>query len=203
MTKLLKWMVIVLVCLVNNASAASNSTVLDPNAKPVQDLSIIVGMGEPPHTAYFSPETRAWYSSQLKEAFSRRLPEIFSANGIPVRAINVTSTLDFDEPWGDAPVDGGPSHYLVLNAYEFSGDGTGQSVVFEATLWSAREQKKVWKTYSSLGVIVKQPLLRTQEMAARLMEKLRDDRMLTLPNKIPVDLAGEPIKAYWIFAKDR
>lgn len=203
MTKLLKWTLIVLVCLVKSASAASNSTVLAPNAKPVQDLAIIVGMGDLQQTDLSAPETPAWYSSQLKEALTRRVPEIFAANGIPVRSIKVSEKLDFDEPWGDAAPDGGPSHYLVLNAYKLISGRNGQDLYFEASLWSARDQKKVWKSYPRLALFAKQPLLRTQVMAAELMENLRDDRMLTLPQAIPVDLAGEPITTYLIFTKDR
>jgi hypothetical protein len=199
--KLLKLMVIALVCLAGSASAASNPAVLDPNAKPVEDLAIIVGMGAPPLT--YSLEIRSWYSGQLKEALAHRLPEIFAANGVKVRSTKVTSTMDFDEPWGDgAPDGGGPSHYLVLNAYKFE-SGQGQDMTFEATLWSAREQKKVWKAFPSLGFIADQPLLRTQLMAGALLKKLRDDGMLTLPQAGPVDLAGEPITHYWIWTKDR
>jgi hypothetical protein len=40
-------------------------------------------------------------------------------------------------------------------------------------------------------------------MAAELLQNLRDDRVLTLPQAIPVDLAGEPITTYLIFTKDR
>lgn len=203
MTKLLKWTLIVLVCLVKNASAASNSTVLEPNAKPVQDLAIIVGMGNAQQTDALSPEDRAWYSSQLKEALEHRLPAIFAANGIPVRSTKVFEKLDFDEPWGDAVPADGPSHYLVLNAYKIISGRNGQDLWFESSLWSARDQKKVWKSYPRLSLFTRQPLLRTQVMAAELMKNLRDDRMLTLPQAIPVDLAGEPITFYLIFTKDR
>jgi hypothetical protein len=203
MTNFLKWTLIVLLCLVKSASAASNSTVLDPNAKPVQDLAIIVGMGDLQQTDSLYPETRAWYYSQLKEALTRRLPEIFAANGIPVRSTKVSEKLNFDEPWGDAAPDGGPSHYLVLNAYKIISGRNGQHLYFEASLWSAREQKKVWKAYPRLWLFVRQPLLRTQVMAAELLQNLRDDRVLTLPQAIPVDLAGEPITTYLIFTKDR
>jgi hypothetical protein len=198
MTRYLKLAILLLFSHICGIAAAGNSTVLDRDGPPIREVAIIVGMGSP---AFLPVEMRSWYSQQLKEAIKRRLPEIFAVNGIKVASITVADAFQVEEPEQVTGEDG-PSHYLVLNASEYS-VGSGKGMTFATALWNAREQKKVWTTYSNLGLLISQPLLRTQLMAAELLRKLRDDKMLSLPAKNPIDMAGEPITSYWMWTEDR
>jgi len=190
----------VFICLIFNVVIA-RAALVDKNAKPVADISIILSLGDATNAAGFSDDMKKWYSHQLKDAMQKRMPEIFSANQVLVNSTTVLEGPPLGEKWPEnSDAVAGASYVLVLTPKYFTSKPT---IFFEAVLWDVQEKKMVWNSFPEMAVFVSQPLLRTQLLTAKILSALKNDHLITLKTNDPIDLRGEPITTYFRFTDDR
>lgn len=185
---------------------------LDNTAVPIKDLTVVIWFG---NGVRGCSELSAAYSSKFKTAMTTRLPAIFEANGIRVK-----KTIVEDAPIKYTRLDNGSlslpllervqtSHALILIADRFNylapcgPDNNSVSVEFDARLWDISKKHPVWSAEPSLKLILEQPLLRSQIFAASLLAALHKDGLIKLKFGMPLDLAGKPVGANFVWTEDR
>lgn len=203
-----------LVCLaLSGCGTPINHRKVDPNAKPVQDLTIGIAMGRLSPSAY--PSERDAYATQYRSALETRFPDVFRKNGVPVDAvlIRVDGAIQGSllNQYMDFPK---TSHLLVLNvkATEYVAHKlTGQKlhdfshVIYDAKLWDLRSRTLVWEASPRMRVdgSSPQPLTSTQLLAAGLLKGMSAHGLISMKQDEPLDLSGQAISAKWTWEEDK
>jgi len=173
---------------------------VDPAARPVEALAVSVKLGHLGGTN-LPVSTKQAYVSEFARAMQTRLPAILERNGVPVSAVDVQAGAfgqKFLNPRSGIP----PSHRLELIAAQHVGGSNANYVQFEAELVDIKANRVVWKGLPQMGVVEKQPLIRTELVARDLLFALNRDGLIKLSGD-PLDLHGNPITVHAIWAEDR
>jgi hypothetical protein len=195
MTRLFSYVMCAYFALALSACAENiKSQKIGENTKPVQDVTIVIWLGDTSRLNFLTNNEKSWYANQFKNALQKRMPAIFKANGISVRSMTTAFAFQHADNWPQAfSGDGKATHILVISAESFSEINRGRSINFEAYLWNVSEKRAVWKAEPKLGLGLAQPLLKTQFLTGQLLNGMKTEGLITLKAPRAVDLTGEVI----------
>lgn len=173
----------------------------DATAAPMRDATIVFWFGNgTPQCAQQS----AAYVSRFRSAMATRLPAIFSANGIRVAQTLVeTKPVKYQRtqngelalpPLGEIKT----AHVIVLIADTVAhqkgcAPETTVSVNFDARVWDVQKNRQIWSGEPALLLVAAQPLLRSQQFAAALLNGFHKAGIIELKGGVAVDLNGQPL----------
>lgn len=183
----------------------------DLTAAPLRDATIVFWFG---NGAPQCAQQSAAYVSTFRSAMTTRLPAIFTANGIRVaqtlvetRPVKYQRTPNGDlvlPPLGEIKT----PHVIVLIADTFTyhgtcAPGTTVSVQFDARVWDVQKNRQLWSGEPALSLLVAQPLLRSQQFAASLLNGFHKAGLIDLKGGAAVDLNGQPIAGNLVWEVDK
>lgn len=191
--------------LVACAAVAPSAQKLQADAAPIRDLAIVVWMGNFSSVEGVPAEIKDWYANTFPKTFAKRVPEIFAANGVSVKRVITSNAKRSASDWPDVNTDlSNTSHVLVLSTQAYVVRNGLRSFTFDTYLWDAKTKKPVLQAETNVAPVIKQPLLRTQVLAAQLLNSFSDNGLISLKTGKALDLAGEQIpKGYIVYAEDK
>lgn len=195
------------------ATIKSKKTI-DVSAPPIQDLSIVIWMGNTPDMKLTATERDA-YSIQFSAAFKERFRQIFEKNGISVGQLDISnqplkSIAALPGNSSDTLITHAKnSHVLILHAdsiwylARYNDKTSPVFLHFNAALWNVQSKQIVWTSIPTLCICEKQPRLKVQEFAGQLLNAMNKDGLIHLKQNTPIDLWNEPITVYPVWINDR
>lgn len=179
---------------------------LDPNAIAVQDVAIMVWMGDANKITNVSDHMKDVYAVEYKNAILNRLPEIFMKNGVRVQSMGVANAVQPAWIWPQGDIaNTKASHILLLSALSVATSSNRlPNIRFSAHLWDTRTKKAVWRSGPQINLSKDRPLLVAEALAAELLDTMRKDGVITMKTERAVDMSGETIAGRMTaFMKDR
>jgi hypothetical protein len=196
--------------LLTSCAAVTKTEKLDANARPIKDIQIILVLGDLPHNSAVTFTDRSFYNHQLKSALASRFLQIFQANEVTVESIIFEDDTKQDHVNVQNLIRNAQvSHVLILSVEKhlYSGRyGRKEDLLgvgFVANLVDAQERRTVWKAHPFLYLEEKQPLLRSQHLAAQILNGMNTDGLIHLTQGYAIDLTGDRICNFTNSKKDR
>jgi hypothetical protein len=188
---------------------------VDPNAEQVQNLAVVIRMADLSKVPQAYPSEITAYRTVVRSALENRFPEIIRANGVHLTSIEVKDVREVNEPLSRTlSSDSKATHALHITPLSVSIRVNRVSdrridpfmlIRYAAELLDIRTRKVVWKATLETRFVAQgvQPLLYAQGLAAEVLNGMNSDGFITLKQENAIDLSGNIIKGYSIWADDK
>lgn len=198
-------------CALNGGAIDAKADVASSSMIPVKSVTLVIGFESLKRSC---PEMDNEYSGSIQPAMLKRIPEIFAANGIPVTAVKTTLLNRYQRTQSGRLTlpelefsDGSHALVLLAESIQYAGSTCSTksplSIKFDARLWETSAKRQVWSATPSYQVVLKQPLLRSQNFAGSLILGMAKTGVIQLKQGRAVDAAGATLTDHAIWETDK